>query len=329
MPVSLHQKFRHPARHDEARFIDIGLINNMPDAALQATERQFLTLLNEASGKVRVRVWLYTLPGIPRSDAARRHIETSYSYIEDIWNRRLDGLIVTGAEPRAQKLADEPYWGALTRLIDWAENNTLSSVWSCLAAHAAILHIDGIRRRPLRQKCSGVFECVRTADHPLTDGIPSRIRMPHSRWNSVTENDLTARDYRILTRVANGDVDIFVKEKRSAFVFFQGHPEYDTHTLLREYRRDLGRYLNQETGACPQIPEGYFAAGAIDSPGDTPATLSEATIANTWSCTAARIYGNWLTFLCGRKNWRPHCAPLPIEASQDAPGSVATGPRVH
>ena len=54
-----------------------------------------------------------------------------------------------GAPELRLVLIDEPYWASLTQLIDWAEHNTHSSVWSCLAAHAAVLRIDGIRRRRL------------------------------------------------------------------------------------------------------------------------------------------------------------------------------------
>ena len=56
------------------RSINIGLINNMPDAALEATERQFMTLLDLASDGVLVRLSLYALPEVPRNDAGRNRI---------------------------------------------------------------------------------------------------------------------------------------------------------------------------------------------------------------------------------------------------------------
>jgi len=37
-------------RAAKAECIDIGLVNNMPDAALEKTERQFIGLLNAAAG---------------------------------------------------------------------------------------------------------------------------------------------------------------------------------------------------------------------------------------------------------------------------------------
>ncbi len=102
--------------------VEIGIVNNMPDAALELTERQFVSLLAAASGKTEVRVRLYALPQIPRGDFTRRRLLSDYADIGRLWNTRLDALIVTGMEPRAGALTDEPYWPILTELIDWAES---------------------------------------------------------------------------------------------------------------------------------------------------------------------------------------------------------------
>jgi hypothetical protein len=57
-----------PSRIDGA--IEIGIVNNMPDAALELTERQFIGLLAAASGKMQVRVRLFALPQIGRGEFA-------------------------------------------------------------------------------------------------------------------------------------------------------------------------------------------------------------------------------------------------------------------
>ena len=139
--------------------IQIGIINNMPDSALKSTERQFIELLAAVSGETQVRVSLFSLPQITRGDLARRRLLAEYADIDRLQDTRLDGIIVTGMEPGPGPLPDEPYWRAFTDLIDWAERNTTSSIWSCLAAHAVVLHRDGIARRPLSAKCFGVYEC--------------------------------------------------------------------------------------------------------------------------------------------------------------------------
>src|SRR2546426_6899243 len=118
-------------RESDRNCLDIGLVNNMPDSALEATERQFLALLEAAADSLVVRLTLYALPDVPRIDSGRRHV-SSYSGIDDLWDGPLDGLIVTGTEPRAANLMDEPCWASLTRLQEWAEDHTSSSGWSCL-----------------------------------------------------------------------------------------------------------------------------------------------------------------------------------------------------
>ncbi len=252
-------------RKSDPNHVDIGLINNMPDAALKATERQFRALLRTAADGLVVRLTLYSLPEVPRTAFGRDHVNSFYARIDDLWDSHLDGLIVTGTEPRAPNLMDEPYWGTLTRVFEWAEENTYSTICSCLAAHAALLYIDGIGRQALGDKRFGVFECARVSDHQLTAGAPSRVRMPHSRWNEIPEDALAACGYRVLTRSNDAGVDTFVKQRNSLFVFFQGHPEYEAHSLLLEYRRDIGRFLRGERDTYPLMPQGYFDGATVDA----------------------------------------------------------------
>src|ERR1700745_2720842 len=89
---------RVPATKTEA--LDIGLVNNMPDAALEQTERQFIGLLKAAAGERRIRVKLFYVPEIARAGAARERVQLQYAPIEELWQTRLDGLIVTGNAPR-------------------------------------------------------------------------------------------------------------------------------------------------------------------------------------------------------------------------------------
>jgi homoserine O-succinyltransferase len=321
------------------RFLELGLINNMPDAALESTERQFFELIRAAAQDIPIRLRLFSLPDVPRGEAGRQHLASGYRDIDELWSSRLDGLIVTGTEPRAPSLRDEPYWGAITNVLAWAQENTASTVWSCLAAHAAVLHMDGIGRHPLEQKRSGVFECAKVSNHSLLAGLPERIRVSHSRCNELREQELTSRGYTILTRSADAGVDTFVKQQKSLFVFFQGHPEYDERALLREYRRDIGRYLRRERELYPAMPEGYFDDVAADilaafrdralrqrdsDPRDSglldsfPAAPLERHLRPLARAAVSRLYRNWLSCLGEWKASRS--IPLPPRARRaDAP----------
>ena len=295
----------------------VGLVNNMPDAALRATERQFRELLSAASPPgVAVRLRLIALPEVPRSDAGRAYVREHYETGDSLWRDRLDGLIVTGTEPRAPDLRAEPYWPALARLLAWAESRTVSTIWSCLAAHAAVLCLDGIARRPLPAKLSGVFECERAADHPLVAGAASRWLVPHSRYNGLPEDQLVAHGYRILAWSPEAGADMAAKQGSSLFLFLQGHPEYDRAALFREYRRDVGRFLSGERDGFPDMPQGYFGAGAAASLAGfreralrdrDPAVLAEfpgdveAALTHPWHEPAVRLYANWLSYLAEQR----------------------------
>ena len=300
-----------------AERLTVGLINNMGDGALQATERQFASLLNQASAGISIDLALYSLPGVTRGEAGMRHVGNFYSSAEDLWNTRLDGLIVTGREPLTPDLRDEAYWESFTHTLEWARENTYASVWSCLAAHAAVLHMDDIRRVRSQHKHFGVFECERLSDHPLIDGTSLSFKVPHSRWNGLPEEVLTARGYDVLTRAENAGVDTFIKEDKSLFVFFNGHPEYASNTLMLEYKRDVTRFLRNESDTYPLLPQGYFdadtAAALIALKERVKADASEERIAelaailetirveSTWHATAVHMYQNWLYYISERK----------------------------
>jgi homoserine O-succinyltransferase len=316
--------------------VEIGLVNNMPDAALEATERQFVALLEAASGDVRVRLRFFSLPGVPRSERGQRHVDRFYRGLRELPDSFLDALIVTGTEPRASSLRTEPYWYWLAELIDWAEHNTVSTVWSCLAAHAAVLHLDGIARHPLAEKCFGVFDCATAGDHPLTAGS-APICVPHSRWNELREDELRARGYDVLTRSALAGVDMFARQGRSLFVFLQGHPEYDAVSLLGEYRRDFGRFLRGERDACPNLPHGYFDPAATERLAalrtralanrreellaELPVVALEQGLRARWRPAAQRLYANWLSEVMARKS--RHLGVAARDASVVATGRPA------
>lgn len=294
--------------------LDIGLVNNMPDSALIPTERQLFDLLDAAAGELAVRLHFYTMPRTPRSEWGQDYVRRYYRTTDEMLNGSLDGIIVTGAEPKAARLTEEPYWADFAEIAEWAGENTVSSVYSCLAVHGVVLHKDGIERHALPAKCIGIFNQINMVDHPLTNGLPRAFRTPHARWNEVREEDLSDCGYSVLSKSAEAGVDCFVKQqKKSLFVHFQGHPEYETQSLLGEYRRDIGRFLRGENEVCPTIPKGYldaeakaimvdFRARALSNRNPEllssfPADRLANDIQNVWRRPARRLYRNWLSYM--------------------------------
>jgi homoserine O-succinyltransferase len=295
-------------------FLHVGLINNMSDGAMCATEHQFLSLLEAAAGDVPVLVTLYALPEVERTLSGRRRVDSFYYDAQQLWAQppedNPDGLIITGREPLAPDLRDEAYWPSFKRVLAWAQEQARSAVWSCLAAHAAVLALDGIERVRSRHKHFGIFTCDQAAPHTLLAGAPASLPVPHSRWNGLSADRLAAKGYQVLTRTSDGDVDAFVKQDSGLFLFLQGHPEYESETLMAEYRRDVGRFLKGELETHPLLPLDYFdeeterslreiEARARTSRqekllGEVSAVLSGVRIHNTWRSTAVLIYRNWL-----------------------------------
>jgi homoserine O-succinyltransferase len=309
--------------------LTIGLVNNMPDAAIKTTERQFRELLASAAHGTPFTLHVFSFPELPRSADAQHYIAEHHEPIENLWAGDLDGLIVTGAAPVASRIEDEPCWPTLTRLVEWAERHTRSTIWSCLAAHAAARHIDGIERRPLGAKLSGVFDCGRVTDHALLALAPPRWTTPHSRCNELPELELRARGYRILSRSRTAGADIFIKRCGSLFVFLQGHQEYDAGALGREYRRDVVQFIAGKRDDYPELPVDYFpndVAQAMQDfraivehqPGDAlferfPALPA---MSASWHGAAVGLFAAWLAQLEARRSRRFGWLPLPAPAGR-------------
>lgn len=298
--------------------IVIGLVNNMPDTALEATEAQFSRLLQAAVAADPVDLRFAYIPEVRRSSTAMERLAKTYWPIDELLRHELDALIVTGAEPLAPRLRDEPYWGRLGALLRWAQDNTASSIWSCLAAHAAVEHLDGIQRRRMEYKRCGVFEHEILPEHPLMRGINAPLSIPHSRWNELPVEALRAAGYTLASSSDETGADVFTRRTRSLLVFFQGHPEYEQATLLKEYRRDVGRFLRGEQPHYPAVPHGYFSARALatldefkaralrhrEAGGSDaellssfPSAAATEGLRDTWGAAAVRIYSNWLAEL--------------------------------
>jgi homoserine O-succinyltransferase len=227
-------------------------------------------------------------------------------------------------------LKEEAYWPSFSRVLQWAQKNTHAAIWSCLAAHAAVLEMDGIERVRQQDKLFGVLACALESAHPLLDGLPSTLKIPHSRWNDLDEQELTRCGYNVLTRTGSAGVDTFVNQQQSLFIFFQGHPEYESDTLLREYRRDVGRYFTGQSASYPGMPQGYFDAETSaalarmreaaswqrheDSLREVALTLEKARIVHDWRSSAVSIYRNWLNYIRTEKKDAPQTNAMKLVA---------------
>ena len=295
---------------EHATRLNVGLLNMMPDRALAATERQFLRLLDSHEERY-CAVHLFTIEGVPRGDEGREHLQKYYRDCAEIGSTDLDALIITGANVTKPDLTSEPFWDGLAGVLKQADDCRLPVVCSCLAAHASALIFHGVARRHLPSKCWGIFDhSVCEPDHPLVANLPNHFEMPHSRFNDVPEENLREHGVQVLITGAVPGVQMAV-EPDGRRLYFQGHPEYEAVSLLKEYKREILRYLSKEREDYPPLPDNTFN----DSAADLAATFRESALPrngdaelieefpeealtqemrHSWKDVSRQLFFNWL-----------------------------------
>ncbi len=315
MTISLPTNRRGAPRR-AADALEVALVNLMPDAAFEESERQFGDLVTAGAGTLPVRLTYYAITEVPRRDDVLAVVAARYRDISELGERRPDALVVTGTEPRCANLPEEAIWSRLSALFRWAEAAGVSIFSSCLASHALLLALDGVERRPLADKMSGVFPQWVDPDDPLTRGMGDVV-CPHSRWNEVPVEALQLRGYRVVLGSADVGWSVAVRDGTGVTMLVQGHPEYDPATLLREYRRDVRRFLEGLQVAYPPTPVGYldaegvgllelFRLAATSRGADAalvesfPFDLCVEHIGAQWRGPMERLVGNWLSEVARR-----------------------------
>lgn len=301
------------AVQQDIRELHIGLLNMMPDAALEATERQFFRLIGESNQIAQFYLHPFTLDELERSSEGQAHINKYYQSFDDIRKEGLDALIITGANMIGSELAEQPFWEPLSEVLAWAYDNVTSTLCSCLTTHAVLQFRYKQKRSMLPSgKRWGVYpHRVVDRKHPLVVGVNTRFDVPHSRFNEIFPEQFNQSGLKILVESEDGDAHLAVSEDGFRLVFFQGHPEYDSISLMKEYKREVGRYINGEIDEYPPFPEHYFSLKcqaileeyqdnvntALAQNSEIPAFPEHLIIPfldNTWHDTAEAVINNWI-----------------------------------
>jgi homoserine O-succinyltransferase len=299
---------RDRANHQTIRELHIGLLNMMPDAALEATERQFFRLIGHSNQIAQFYVHPFSLSSIKRDKHAIEHIEKHYKTFEEIKLQGLDALIITGANVTDADLQLAPFYEQLREIVDWSYENVTSTLCSCLATHAVLEFKYGQKRKAVGKKHWGVFpHQVINRSHPLVKGVNTRFDIPHSRFNEITESQFNEANAVVLAKSSVG-VHLAVSPDLFRIVFFQGHPEYDSVSLLKEYKREVMLYLEKSVSKYPPFPSNYlslqncailseYRSRLINKTAtieDFPEKLLSKTLDNTWHDSASAIINNWI-----------------------------------
>ncbi len=300
------------AQSQEIRELHVGLLNLMPDGALEATERQFFRLVGESNQIAQFYMHPFTLPEIERGAEAQAYIDAHYETFADMQRDGLDALIITGANVSDPDLTRAAFWEPLQAVIGWAWENVTSTLCSCLATHAVMAFQYGQTREALENKLWGVYpHRVLNRNHPITRGVNTVFDVPHSRYNAVSAAQFEAAGLPILCagEDEDGNASVHMATSPDGFrqILFQGHPEYDTISLYKEYAREVERFTKRERSDYPPLPARYFDADMVEilmalegaikgGQKDWPLVdcdISEM-IENSWGDTARSLIGNWI-----------------------------------
>ncbi|MCG6898244.1 MAG: homoserine O-succinyltransferase [Thiocapsa sp.] len=308
------QKILEPDRalQQDIRELHIGLLNMMPDAALAATERQFFRLIGQSNQIAQFYVHPFTLEELARGPVTRAYVERYYEPFGKIRAEGLDAMVITGANVTGPDLARQTFWEPLIEVVDWAYRNVSSTLCSCLATHAVLQFRYGQKRQPLGEKRWGVYvHRVVDRSHPLVSTVNTRFDVPHSRFNDISREQFEAAALHILAESEEAGVHLAVSPDGFRQVFFQGHPEYDMISLLKEYKREVNRFAVGERDQYPPVPEHYVGLqslaileehkerilDALDQGRELPAFPEQHLIGkldNTWHDSAEGVVGNWM-----------------------------------
>ena len=155
--------------------------------------------------------------------------------------------------------------------------------------------------------------------------VNTRFDVPHSRYNDISREQFAAAGLRVLVESQTAGVHLATSADGLRFVFFQGHPEYDTISLLKEYKREALRHARQERPDYPPFPDHYLTpyAQAVlnefrlrqqaakannETPPEFPESLLIPGLDNTWHDTAEAVVGNWIGAVyqvTHNDRWRP------------------------
>lgn len=281
------------AQHQDIRELHIGLLNMMPDAALQATERQFFRLVGESNQIAQLYVHPFTLPEIPRSDETKAYISECYEPFDKLQDEGLDALIITGANVSKPDLEENAFWEPLMKVFDWGWDNVTSTMCSCLATHAVMQFKYNQKRSVLDNgKLWGVYgHRVSDRTHPLVRNMNTVFDVPHSRFNRITTEQFKKSGMKILIESKDAGTHMAVSPDGFRLICMQGHPEYDTVSLMKEYQRDFKLYEDGKIPYKPALPQNYCEQDIMEkiSGGNLEDCLE-----NTWRDSARSILASWI-----------------------------------
>ena len=264
------------ASTQDIRPLKIAIVNLMPTK--EVTETQLLRLLGNTP--LQIEISLVRMENHVSKNADENYLEKFYITSSELYTKKFDGMIITGAPVEQLSFEAVDYWKDLCKIMDYARENVFSTMYLCWGAFAGLYHHYGIKKYALERKMSGIFMNERcTKADPLLRGFDDTFPIPQSRHTTLHKEDIVkCKDLVILAESAEAGVTI-IKSKDNREIFMTGHLEYDTMTLAQEYYRDTDKGLKVP------LPKNYFPTNNVNR---MPTSY--------WRATAHLFYSNWLNY---------------------------------
>ena len=264
------------ALHQDIRPIEIGILNLMP----LKEDNELQTLRSLSNTPLQVNVTFLTVSSHESAHTSQKHLEQFYVTLDDIRDRNLDGLIITGAPVAQMDFEEVDYWDEVCEIMDWAKEHVTSTLHVCWGAQAGLYHYYGIKKHRMDQKVFGVYEHrVKNRKIPLVRGFDDYFMAPHSRHTEMSREEIEAvPELTILAESEEAGVFLVI-DNDGRKIFLMGHPEYDRRTLHKEYMRDKAQGLPIE------VPVNYYP--------DDDCTKKPCL---QWRSHGNILYSNWLNY---------------------------------
>lgn len=264
------------AVQQDIRPLEILVVNLMPDKIV--TETQLARVL--ANSPLQVRLTLLRTGTYQSTHTASDHLAAFYLTLDEIWEKRYDGMIVTGAPIEHLEYSQVEYWDELSKLFEFSKQNVYSTIYLCWGAFAGLYYNYGIQKHMLETKLHGVFEHqVTRPNNPLVRGFDETFYVPHSRSAEVRREDVyNIPELRVLAESEEAGLHLMSTENGRQ-IYVMGHMEYDKETLQKEYLRDTAKGLN------PPLPKHYYRNNDPDEG-----------IMFRWRSHGHLLYANWLNY---------------------------------
>ncbi len=262
---------------------EILILNLMPNKI--ETENQFYGLFGKLDSKVEL-TFLRTATYEPKN-TSKSYLDNHYKVISELNLDQYDGFICTGSPVETLPFEAVEYWNELLQIFERIHQHELPGYYICWGAQAVLNYRYGIQKVLFPKKQFGVFDhSLIDSPNPMIEGISKNVQIPVSRYTGVNREDI----------IANSELDILLDSKEAGLCLIANnryneyynfnHFEYDTHTLEKEYKRDISSGLDMD------IPKNYY-----------PKNIPDNIPANCWESNAVKVFNNWIKII--NKNHRP------------------------